>query len=268
MIDYHVHSTYSLDSRMSMEAACLRAIEVGLKEIAFTDHIDIDWPDKTIPPFDIRMLDSYFKDIEKMQDMFKGQLVIKKGIEIGLQPHILDECASIVKSYPFDFVIASVHLVEGIDPYLGVFYQGKTKKESYRQYYEEILKLIKSFDEFNVLGHLDYIKRYSPFPVDETDHLLCASLVDEILQTLISKGKGLEVNTSGYRHASEAPMPHPDIVARYRKLGGRIVTLGSDAHTPEHVAFRFETALREIKRSGFDTLTSFTGMQPEFLAIP
>nr|PZN12188.1 MAG: histidinol phosphate phosphatase [Caldicoprobacter oshimai] len=268
MLDYHLHSTYSLDSRMSMEAACMRAIEAGLKEIAFTDHIDIDWPDDSIPPFDIRTLDRYFEDIEKMQDMFKGQLVIKKGIEIGLQPHILEKCTDIIKAYPFDFVIASVHIVGGVDPYWGTFYQGKTKEESYRQYYEEILMLIKSFDAFNVLGHLDYIKRYSPFPIEETDHLLCATLVDEILKTLISKDKGLEVNTSGYRHASKSPMPHPDIIARYKQLGGSILTLGSDAHAPEHVAFEFEAALNEIKRSGFDTLTVFTSMQPEFVAIP
>jgi len=267
-MDYHVHSTYSVDSCMSMEEVCLRAIEAGLAEIAFTDHIDIDWPDTTIPPFDVKTLDKYFEDLEKMQDRFKGQLVIKKGIEIGLQPHILDECANIVESYPFDFVIASVHLVGGVDPYLGEYYKGKTKEECYEEYYQEILKLIKSFDRFNVLGHLDYIKRYAPFPIGKTDHLLCISLIDEILETLILKGKGLEVNTSGYRHASEAPMPHPDIIKRYRELGGKIITLGSDAHAPEHVAFRFETALQEIKRSGFDSLTSFSSMQPKFVAIP
>jgi len=253
---------------MSMEEACLSAIQAGVIEIAFTDHIDIDWPDTAVPPFDVGMLDKYFEDIEKMQDKFKGQLVIKKGIEIGLQPHILDECADIVQSYPFDFVIASVHLVGGVDPYLGGFYQGKTKEETYEEYYEEILRLITSFDQFNVLGHLDYIKRYSPFPVEKNDHLLGISLIDEILKTLIDKGKGLEVNTSGYRHVSETPMPHPDIIKRYRDLGGKIITLGSDAHTPEHVAFRLETALKEIKRSGFDALTSFTGMQPEFIIIP
>ncbi len=268
MMDYHVHSTYSVDSRMSMEEACLRAIEAGLMEIAFTDHIDIDWPDTAIPPFDVKMLDEYFEDIEKMQDRFKGQLVIKKGIEIGLQPHILDECADIVRSYPFDFVIASVHLIGGVDPYLGEYYRGKTKKESYEEYYREILKLIKYFDQFNVLGHLDYIKRYSPFPVEKTDHLLCISLIDEILKTLIRKGKGLEINTSGYRHASGTPMPHPDIIKRYRDMGGTIITLGSDAHAPEHVSFGFENALLEIKRSGFDALTSFTGMQPKSVAIP
>lgn len=268
MMDYHLHSTYSIDSLMSMEDACLRAIQAGLAEIAFTDHIDIDWPDTTIPPFDIRMLDKYFEDIEKMRDRFRGQLVIKRGIEIGLQPHILDECADIVESYPFDFVIGSIHLIDSLDPYVGEFYKGKTKKQCYEEYYQEVLKLIKSFDQFNVLGHLDYIKRYSPFPVEENDHLVGIHIIDEILKTLIHKGKGLEVNTSGYRHASESPMPHPDIIKRYRELGGEIITLGSDAHAPEQVAFKFETALQEIKRSGFNSLTSFTAMQPEFVSIP
>jgi len=252
---------------MSMETVCERAIEAGLKEIAFTDHIDMDWPDPTIPPFDIKTLDQYFEDLNKIKEKYEGWLTIKKGIELGLQPHILEQCTSIIQSYPFDFVIASVHLVNGVDPYLGEYYSGRTKEEAYRLYYQEILDLIGSFNEFDVLGHLDYIKRYSPYPAEDDDHLLCSKLVDDIILTLVNKGKGLEVNTSGYRHTSNAPMPHMDIIRRYRQLGGNIITLGSDAHRPEHIAFEFDRAVNEIKKSGISHLTAFTGRVPEYVPI-
>ena len=268
MFDYHVHTSYSPDSQMLMETACSRAVELGLKEIAITDHIDIDWPDSAFPALDARTLDQYFEDLTILQEKFKGCLSVKKGIEIGLQPHVLGECSDIIQAYPFDFVIASVHLVNGVDPYLGEYYADKTKEESYQLYYREVLSLIKSYDEFDVLGHLDYIKRYSPFPADDKDHLICSQLTDDIIITLIKKGKGLEINTSGYRHESKTPMPHLDIINRYRQFGVKIITLGSDAHRPEHIALGFDNVLKEIKKSGFSYLTSFTGRIPEYVPIP
>jgi histidinol-phosphatase (PHP family) len=268
LFDYHVHTTYSSDGRMTMETLCKQAIKLGLKEIAITDHIDMDWPVPGYTSFDIETLKQYLSDIEKMKKKFKGQLIIKKGIEIGLQPHILDQCTNVIREYPFDFIIASIHIVDRTDPYLGDFYNNKTKEESYRRYYEEVLALIESYDAFNVLGHLDYIKRYSPFLVEEGDHLLCRSIVDDILKTLIRKEKGLEVNTSGYRHASKTTMPHPDIIHRYWKLGGRIITLGSDAHSPEYLGLGFDAALKEIKKAGFTALTTFTNQKPYFSPIP
>jgi len=268
LFDYHIHTTYSPDGQMSMETACLRAIELGLAEIAITDHIDMDWPNTAIPPFDVKMLDRYFEDLGKIKEKYKGSINIKKGIEIGLQPHILEECTDIIQSYPFDFVIASVHLVNRVDPCLGEYYTGRTKEECYYLYYQEILSLIRSYDEFDVLGHLDYIKRYSPFPPGEKDHLLCNSLVDDIIRVLVSKGKGLEINTSGCQHASKSPMPHPDIIRRYIQLGGKIITLGSDAHRPEYLAFEFDNTLERVKNLGINQLTSFTHRVPSFVPIP
>jgi len=261
-----MHSKYSIDGEMTMEEACLRAVELGLDEIAFTDHIDLDWPDYDIE-FNIQDLENYLSDIERLADRFKGQLIIKKGIEIGLQPHVFEENSRIIQSYPFDFVIGSVHLVDRMDPYLGAYYEGKTKEQSYRCYYQEILNLITDYDDFDVLGHLDYVRRYSPYPYNIEDAMLAFDIIEEILKTLINKGKGIEVNTSGYRHASQRPLPNFSVVRRYRELGGEIITIGSDAHKVEHLGYKLKDAVQKVKECGFHYLTSFEQRKPLFKQI-
>jgi len=266
IIDYHLHSKYSVDGRMSIEEACKNAIMEGIGEIAFTDHIDLDWPDPDLT-FNISDIDQYINEIDEMRRKYRGQLIIKTGIEVGMQPQVLDETSDIVNNYPFDFVIASVHIVKGMDPYRREYYKGKTKEESYRLYYEETLELINEFSDFDVLGHLGYVRRYSPLPYEQGEDLLCFDLIEEILKTLIENGKGIEVNTSGYKHSSNCPMPSFKIIERYRELGGTIITIGSDAHSVEDIGFGFEAGLEIIKKSGFDSITSFNSRMQRSIPI-
>lgn len=265
-MDFHIHTKYSTDGEMAIEEVCIKAIEMGLKEIAITDHIDIDWPVPGVV-FDIPDIDEYIKEIEDNKKRFKGQLSIKTGIEMGLQPHVLEDASKIINSYPFDFVIGSVHIIDRFDPYQGDYFKSKSKEESYELYYREILSLIKDFDDFDVLGHIGYIKRYSPFPYHREDELLHLDLIDKILNTLIKKGKGIEVNTSGFRHMSECPMPPLEIIIRYRQLGGSILTIGSDAHNAYGIGFGIEAGLELIEQSGFEYITSFTSRKPDYIRL-
>jgi len=266
LIDYHIHSNYSADGKMTMEEACIKAIELGMDEIAFTDHIDLDWPDPDID-FNIEDIEKYLSDIEELANRYGGRLKIKRGIEIGLQPHVLEKNSIIIQSYPFDFVIGSVHLVDRMDPYRDPYYEGKSKEESYRRYYKEILDLIKVYDDFDVLGHLDYVRRYSPFTYNEDDPILAFDIVEAILKTLIDKGKGIEVNTSGYRHVSKCPLPSFIVVKKYRELGGQIITTGSDAHKTEFLGYEIKAAIEGLKASGFNHITSFENRKPRFIEI-
>ncbi len=267
MFDYHVHSNFSIDSRMSMSDACIKAMELGLTEIAFTDHVDLDWPDNLFPAFDINALDKCIDETEEIKEKFRAYITVKKGVEIGLQPHTLEECSKIVTSYPFDFVIASVHIVGRTDPSFPSYFESKNKEQSFIRYYEEILSLVGAFDDFSVLGHLDYVKRYSPYPYKDDDHKIGSDIIDEILKALIRKNKGIEVNTSGYRHISNSPMPHFDVIKRYRELGGEIITLGSDAHHTRYIGLNFKEAMKGIKNAGFNQLTTFSNQKPQ-LFVP
>lgn len=266
LFDYHIHSQYSIDGKMTMDEACKRAIELGLEEIVFTDHIDLDWPDNKTH-LDMDNIKLYIKNIEAMQEKYDDRLIVKKGMELGLQPQLLDELNLIVDTFPVDFIIASIHVVDGMDPYLKKYYLDKTKEESYIRYYEQILMLIREFDNFNVLGHLDYVKRYSPLEWEENEHLYGLNVIDEIFQVLIEKGKGIEVNTSGYRHISDAPMPNIELVKRFIDMGGEIITIGSDAHSVDGLAYSFDRALGELRSAGITELTTFNNRKPENVSI-
>lgn len=248
-----------------MTDACIKAIELNIKELAFTDHVDLDWPDNVFPPFNPDTLERYFDDLASVKNKFANLVKIKFGVEIGMQPHTLETCSKLISKYPFDFVIASTHIVNRQDPSLPEYFDGKTKEESYIRYYEEILNLITDFDTFCVLGHLDYIKRYSPFTYVNNDHLIGIDIIDEILKTLIRKNKGIEVNTSGYRHISNMPMPHFDIVERYKALGGQIITMGSDAHFTKYIGLNFKETFAKLKSLGFENVTLFEKMKPQVM---
>lgn len=266
MIDYHIHSFYSEDGKMSMEAACAAATGCGLAEMAFTDHMEIEWPDRD-HPFEIEDMAKYFADIDMLRKKYDGQVKIKTGVELGMQPHNLKQASEYVRSHAFDFVIASFHIVDGIDPYYPEYFENRTREQSYIDYYRTIYSILPGFDDFNVLGHLDLVRRYSPFGYDENDHRIGLDIVEAILKLLIEKDKGIEVNTSGCRHTSRLPLPHPYIIRLYRELGGEIITIGSDSHHAEHVGYGNHTALELIKSCGFRYITVFTGMKPEFIRI-
>ncbi len=266
MYDYHMHSTFSPDGTMTMEEACLQAIKIGLKEIAITDHMDIDEPDNP-DAFQIKDMNEYVKELEKVKIQFKGQLKVKAGIEIGLQDWTLSQASALTAEYPLDFVIASIHNVDGEDPYFGIYFNSRDKEKSYTDYYQTILQLLEQYDDFCVLGHLDYFRRYSPYEYDPEDRWIGRDLIEAILILLIDKGKGMELNTAGFMHYSKQPHPHPDILKWFRELGGEIVTIGSDAHSIKEVGYENKRALEWIKYAGFDYITSFTEMKPEFIKI-
>ena len=228
--DYHVHTDFSEDGRTTIEDMCLSAIERNIVEIAVTDHLDIDYPDRDFQ-FDLDY-SAYSASIDRARERFDGRLNIVKGLEIGLQPHILDECASFLEGKDFQFVIASVHAVSGMDLYGDDFHRQKTKKAAYTEYLEELLACIKSFRLFNVVGHIDLIKRYGSYQDRSMKYSDFGDLLDQIFEELISTGRGLEVNTSGFRYNLQSTMPGFDLLKRYREMGGEILTIGSDAHTP------------------------------------
>ena len=166
-------------------------------------------------------------------------------------------CDRFLQQYPFDFVIGSIHECQGLPASKAVFFEHRTKTQAYETYYATILECIQHFDNFDVIGHLDYCKRYYPGDYMPGDHLIAQPLIEEILRTLIAKGKGIEVNTSGFRHTSHMCMPHYDILALYRQLGGTRITIGSDSHRDEFVGFHADDAATQLKQLGFTHISTF-----------
>lgn len=258
MFDYHMHSNFSADCETPMEKTVERAIELGLKEICFTDHIDYDYPDKDfIFEFDLK---EYDKKIKEVQERYRNQIRIKKGVEIGLQPHILQRYEDMMEQEQFDFVICSLHATEKKDLHFGEFFEGKTVDEAYEIYYTELLTCVRDFKEFSVLGHLDLVKRYTKEKSKNNFH----HIIKEIFAEIIPAGKGIEVNTSGYRYGLESGMPSLDILKLYKDCGGEIITLGSDSHVVDTLAVEFPLAIAHLKEAGFKYICTFTDGKPEF----
>src|SRR5690625_1175661 len=261
MFDYHMHSNFSADCKTPMEKTIERAIEIGLKEICFTDHIDYEYPDPNfIFEFDFQAYDA---KITKMQERYGDKITIKKGVEVGVQPHILHKYEQMMGSESFDFVICSMHTTNKQGLHSGDLFEGRTVDEAYELYYSELLQCIKRFEHYSVLGHLDLVKRYKENDSGNQFH----DLIKQIFELIIPQGKGIEINTSGHRDGLDHAMPSVDILRLYKACGGEIITLGSDSHVPETLAEHFSIYLSLLESLGFKYIATYKNMEPTFQRI-
>lgn len=265
LADYHIHSHFSGDSEESFKNIVSFAQKKHLSEICITDHQDFDFYADDIL-FELNE-DEYFTSISNLAKNHPAGLIIKKGVEIGLEPDKADKIRDFIHAKPFDFVIGSSHLVHGMDPYYREYFEGKTDTEAFMEYFESIIENLKFCSDFDVYGHIDYVVRYSPNKNKNYSYSKFGDILDEILKQLIYKGKGIEVNTSGYRSGLEAPNPCFDIIKRYQELGGEIITIGSDAHTANDIGSHFDEAVNLIQAAGLSYLTTFTNRKPSFIKI-
>lgn len=257
-IDYHMHTYFSADSEANPREHIQKAIEMGLEEICFTDHEDFHYPGT---PFDVD-INAYLEQMLPLKEEYKGKINVKVGIEVGLDCLYYDEIETFIQAYPFDYVIGSIHTLNDMEFYLpGKFFEGKTKEEAHREFFEETLRCVEKFDYFNCLGHLDYIMRYGPYEDKTVNHALYQDIIDEIYKTLIRKGKGIEVNTSGFKNLKSCGFPNYEQIQRYYNLGGRIITIGTDSHTSDRVGEHVNEVIEELKRIGFEDVTTFTQRQ-------
>ena len=267
--DYHLHTSHSTDSDEPMENMILKAIELGLTQICFTEHMDMDYPSEEGDPEGQFLVntDSYLFDLIRYKEKYADKIKILFGIELGLQPHLSRENARYIKEYDFDFVIASSHVCNKRDPYLPSFYDGRTEEEAYREYFSSILDNLKCFSNFDVYGHLDYVVRYGPNQDRNYSYEKYKDILDRILETLLEKEKGIEINTGGLKRGILEPHPCAGILKRYRELGGEIITVGSDAHDTAHIADEFKRAGKILTECGFKYYTTFEKRTPEFHKI-
>lgn len=258
MYDFHIHSRVSFDGHDTGEALAQVARDRGLKEICFTDHLDYDPLGKMgVLAFDTQRYLSEYSRLDV------PGLAIRRGMEFGMTPDNQAQLQKDLQRLDFDFVLGSVHFVEGFDVYFADYWQGKTVWEAERRYLEDTLSCVQSHNDFDVLAHLTYISKArchpAPRPVSYQAH---RDIIDEILRTLAQKGKGLELNTSGMDRCGGF-LPTADIFRRFRELGGQIVTIGSDAHRCDRVG-QYASQACEILGSIFGYVCTFANREPIF----
>ena len=275
--DYHVHTEFSDDSEYPMEQVINDAIAKGLDEICFTDHVDYgikkDWDDpegidyrETEPgvfqPFANVDYPKYYELYQQLKDKYGQDVSLKLGMEFGMQMHTVKKYEKLFARYPFDFIILSVHQVEDKEFWTQDFQAGRTQQQYNERYYEEMLQLVRNYHNYSILGHVDLITRYDKAGVYPFEKI--KPILTEIFKTVIADGKGIEVNTSSHRYGLKDLTPGRDILKLYRELGGRIITIGSDSHKPEHLNAYIDETREELKKLGYTEFCTFQQMQPIF----
>ena len=277
--DYHVHTEYSDDSAYEMEQVVRDAIERGIDELCFTDHVDYgikkDWdePGELIYRVggsgepDAMVLNNvdypkYVAQIRELQEKYGDRISIKLGLEFGMQAHTIDRYEKLFARYPFDFIILSVHEVEDKEFWNQDFQKGRSQQEYNERYYEELLYQVKHYHNYSILGHVDLITRYDEVGIYPFEKV--KPVITEILKTVIADGKGIEVNTSSHRYGLKDLTPSRDILRLYRELGGRIITIGSDSHKPEHLGAYIDDTKKELRALGFTEFCTFDQMKPVY----
>lgn len=258
MFDFHLHSGVSFDSTASSKEMALTAKSIGLKEICFTDHYDFN-SDPT-KKHDLFTEEAY---AEAYDGLFVDGLQIRRGVEFGLTPWNQPELETLMARRPFDFVIGSVHFVDGFDPYYPDFWIGKTVEQAFGRYLEHTLDCVRAHQNFDVLGHLNYVCKSSHNPTHEPlryeDY---SEICDEIMRELVKKGKGMEINTSGVDRAGVF-LPNATFFKRFKELGGEIVTVGSDSHDCSRMGQYIPEAL-EMLADIFGYVCTFENRKPIF----
>jgi histidinol-phosphatase (PHP family) len=266
-IDTHMHTAFSHDSNVLLELYAAQAADLGIREIAITDHVDFlpGSPGYRYFDYDVRrrvMVDAAAR--------WAGKVAIRHGVEITYESRYHDEIGEYMRAHPFDYAIGSVHAVAD-SPYargrIETFASGKTVAEAVAPYFAEVERAIRS-GFFDTVGHLDQCKRWLLPWFKPSDFATIPEAYEPLLNALVESGTALEVNSSGLRYPEHETYPGPWVVARFRQLGGERVTVGSDAHLPSSFAFGLEEAAEIVAAAGFDRLSLERAVDRGDLVLP
>ena len=258
-IDYQVHSYRSHDGQASIEEQCLRAVELGLDEIGFSEHKDFNPEDPVVGHFDY---DRYAEEIAAARERFHGALTIRMGVEIDYQDWFEDEISGFLEQHPFDFVIGSVHYIDRLTVMSPEYLQGRSIETAYSDYFLGVMASVKS-GLIDIVGHLEYAKRRGVPALGPFDASPYREHVSEIYAEMISRGVALEINSAGLRQGTGGPYPCREHVELYRAVGGRLLTFGSDAHHPDDLASDYPEVLAMAEAAGFDVMTVWENRRPK-----
>ena len=244
-MDYHVHPYYSMDAEpYSLDSYCERALVMGLQELCFTTHFEcdperrnIDWlvrfHGQAYPMDNWSWIEFYLKDIERVREKYKPlRLSIKSGVEVGYDLGLERVIEVLIKNYPWDFVLGSVHCLNHIaissDKESPQYFKGRTAQSVCKDYFAILSEAVSS-KLFDCIGHLDIYKRYGLKYLGEELYNIELDYLSELLKSIAKHGLGIEINTSGQRKGLEF-FPSRKILLLAKECGVKIFTVGSDAH--------------------------------------
>jgi len=262
LVDCHFHSEHSDDSDAPLAAFCRRAQQLGFSYICPTEHADFDPQDSGCGYLNI---EAYSRDLKACREQFAGQMVILQGVEADYQSRFDSDVRAFLGQHSFDFVIGSTHYVDGFFVVKALL-EAYDQDTAYRRYFSAVQETAAS-GLFDVLGHLDLLKRHSTTRWGAFDPRRYMDEIEAVLQAAVDTGTGLEINTSGLRQAPGETFPGLASLRRYRELGGEVLTLGSDAHRTTDMGRDIRSGLELARAAGFKAITIFVKRKPHWLNI-
>ena len=263
--DYHVHTLFSMDSTEPMEAQCLAAIERGISEIAFTEHVDHDICDTESR--DLYSFEAYSGELERNRQTFGDRLNILRAAEVDWNESIAEDVARFVAAHDFDFIIGSVHNLN--HKYVG--FSTLEELGGPRKMYDDYLDQVRGMVDTgfpNVVGHLDLPRRYHHVSMDDVDADHFEQRVREIFRLAAERGVGFEINTSGLRKDVGVTHPETRLLGWFIEEGGTVLTVGSDSHRAADTGHSVPLIYAELRQLGIDWRTSFVGGEQRRVQLP
>lgn len=262
LADYHTHTRFSPDARASMTVMAQAAIDAGLDEICFTDHMEpVEWGITTPRgPYEWPLL---AEDFRQAQAAVGDRIRLRLGIELGdIQWYPAHTRELLAGAPDFDFIIGSIHLLspafQGQDLYLFTPRDTAEAQAAVADYLGEV-RALTELGGFTVLGHLTlplrYFQEMRGFQVTFDPY---EAEIRDIFKLLIDSGRGIEMNVN----RGNTPLPDGKWLRIYRELGGEIITLGTDAHRPEDVGRSIRERQALLRECGFRRFCTFDRQKP------
>lgn len=263
--DLHTHTVFSFDGRpeAKVEAMCESAIQKGLSYLAITDHCDINGELEGIYP--VLDKEGVLAAVTAAKEKYADRLTVLFGVELGQATQYPAEARALLDRYPYDIVLASLHNLASTPDF---YYMSRPDGEIaapqmsemtdaqiadlFDRVLDESMDLL-DFEGIHVLTHLTYMHRYVRRVGKQLDFKPFYPKLTALFHKMIEKGVALELNTSTLR-GGDITMPTEELVALYRRCGGKLISVASDAHHPDTVTQYFDVAAALLRRCGFTEL--------------
>lgn len=268
LVDYHLHNHFSPDSNEDTRKIVMQALERGVQELCLTNHVERHDKKTGEAIFDSHEAQVRFKKIkEELTTVQKEypQIALKFGAELEYVQIHMDQLAEFVKNTPFDFILGSVHIVQGViiasHLFADEFYGQRDEKTAYGAYFEALEKMVK-WGHFDVVAHFDICKKsgykfYGPFVPQKYKEQIVS-----ILELMKKKNIGLEINTKCLDNKCEEVFPHPTILKWAVEVGIEHFTVSSDAHKAPLVSKYIKEALEVAKSVGIKGVSTYSQRVP------
>lgn len=243
-----------------MQQMCRGALANGIELLGFTEHFDLLPAD---PCYDYLDVAGWWQELERCRQQFDGQLTILAGIELGEPHRFPNQMRRLLGEHPWDYALGSLHWVADELIFDPAYFQ-RPPEQAFSAYFSELRRMAETAD-FDILAHMDVVKRFGFDAYGEYQVARYEPEVRAVLRVLAERGLALEINTSQLRRPVGESSPARPVIDWYLEEGGRYVTLGSDAHEPDHIGYALETVAADVTAAGFSGPVWYRDRQPQLI---